>query len=98
MSWFNRKPTKEDMHKADVNTFNSLKIRAEQGDAEAQYLLGMAYTHGKGVPKDYAEALKWISCADSQGHPQARQIIDNGLVVQCGRFDFVIGGKGGQGI
>ena len=32
---------------------------AEQGDADAQYFLGVMYEKGNGVPKDYAEAVKW---------------------------------------
>ena len=36
----------------------SLKERAAQGDAKAQFNLGIMYTRGQGVPQDYAEALK----------------------------------------
>ena len=32
---------------------------AEQGNAFAQFNLGQIYTQGKGVPQDYAEAVKW---------------------------------------
>ena len=32
---------------------------AEAGDAKAQTTLGWMYKEGKGVPQDYAEALKW---------------------------------------
>jgi TPR repeat protein len=30
-------------------------------DAEAQYKLGRSYYNGKGVTKDYKEAVKWIT-------------------------------------
>ena len=33
--------------------------KAEAGDAEAQYNLGVSYYGGKGVAKDYKEAVKW---------------------------------------
>ena len=33
---------------------------AEQGDATAQFNLGIMYENGKGVPKDYKTAVKWI--------------------------------------
>ena len=32
---------------------------AEQGDAEAQYNLGVMYDDGTGVLQDYKEAVKW---------------------------------------
>jgi TPR repeat protein len=32
---------------------------AEQGDAGAQYNLGVMYENGQGVPQDHAEAVKW---------------------------------------
>ena len=31
---------------------------AEQGDADAQYFLGVMYKNGQGVPQDYAESVK----------------------------------------
>ncbi len=41
---------------------------AEQGDAPAQYKLGVIYAHGHGVIQDYAEALKWYRLAAEQGN------------------------------
>ena len=32
---------------------------AAEGDAEAKYRLGYRYQHGKGVPQDLTEALRW---------------------------------------
>lgn len=40
---------------------------AAQGNAIAQYNLGVMYHDGKGVPKDYAEAMKWYRLAANQG-------------------------------
>ncbi len=40
---------------------------AEQGNAKAQYNLGIMYSEGKGVPQDYAEAVKWYRKAAEQG-------------------------------
>ena len=45
---------------------------AEQGDSEAQTDLGMMYHTGDGVPKDYAEAVKWYRKAAEQGHAIAQ--------------------------
>lgn len=41
---------------------------AEAGDAEAQYLLGVCYRDGRGVPQDTAEAVVWYRRAAEQGH------------------------------
>ena len=32
----------------------------EQGNAAAQFFLGLIYDNGQGVPHDYAEAAKWL--------------------------------------
>ena len=32
---------------------------AEKGNPRAQFNLGFMYANGRGVPKNYAEALKW---------------------------------------
>ena len=40
---------------------------ADQGDANAQYNLGLMYQKGKGVPQDYKEAVKWYMLAAEQG-------------------------------
>jgi uncharacterized protein len=45
---------------------------AEQGDAEAQTLLGGIYSYGVGVPQDHAEALKWYRLAANQNFAEAQ--------------------------
>ena len=35
------------------------RVLAEQGDADAQALLGSAYYFGDGVEQDYGEAVHW---------------------------------------
>ena len=45
---------------------------AERGDAEAQNALGRAYETGRGVDKDYGEALVWYRRAADQGHAEAQ--------------------------
>jgi hypothetical protein len=45
---------------------------AEQGDAQAQLLLGVAYlVESEGMTKDTAEAVKWFRKAAEQGDAQA---------------------------
>jgi uncharacterized protein len=41
---------------------------ADQGYAEAQWHLGVAYHGGEGVLKDHKEAVKWYRKAADQGH------------------------------
>ncbi|MFQ5784790.1 MAG: tetratricopeptide repeat protein, partial [Alphaproteobacteria bacterium] len=40
---------------------------ANEGDARAQFNLGVMYDKGEGVPQDYAEAAKWFRKAAEQG-------------------------------
>lgn len=44
---------------------------AERGDSESQYLLGIFYVNGSGVPADRVEALKWLLLASAQDHKEA---------------------------
>ena len=45
---------------------------AEQGDAKAQYNLGVMYENGQGVPQDYKTAVKWFTLAAEQGYDFAQ--------------------------
>jgi TPR repeat protein len=45
---------------------------ADQGDADAQYNLGVMYNNGDGVHQDYAEAMKWHRKAADQGNGNAQ--------------------------
>jgi len=42
-----------------VTALSKIRASAEQGDADAQALLGAMYFNGKGVTQDYKEAVKW---------------------------------------
>jgi hypothetical protein len=44
---------------------------AEQGDADAQYNLGVMYDTGSGVSQDYVEAFAWLNLAAAQGQTGA---------------------------
>jgi TPR repeat protein len=52
--------------------FQEYKAGAEQGDAEAQFNLGYCYDDGRGVEKDYAEAVKWYRKAAAQNFAPAQ--------------------------
>ena len=45
---------------------------AEQGNASAQYNLGIMYDNGDGVIRDYAEAVDWYRKAAEQGYADAQ--------------------------
>src|SRR5438046_2069591 len=45
---------------------------AEQGDAQAQSVMGVLYAYGEGVPQDFAEASKWYRKAADQGNAKAQ--------------------------
>ena len=45
---------------------------AEQGDAGAQFMLGVMYDFGRGVPKDYVQAVIWYRLAADQGDARAQ--------------------------
>jgi hypothetical protein len=49
---------------------------AEAGFAPAQFNLGRLYAAGTGVPKDFAEARKWLEQAERGGIAAARQVLD----------------------
>ena len=46
---------------------------AEQGNADAQFALGMMYTNGEGVLQNDAEAVRWYRRAAATGDENARE-------------------------
>jgi TPR repeat protein len=49
---------------ADISLFISL---AEQGDVNAQWVLGFMYLNGEGIPQNYKQAAYWLTKAAEQG-------------------------------
>ena len=52
---------------AESDELTKLKRSAEQGNAEAQYKLGLMYDIGKEVDQDYQKAFKWYEKSANQG-------------------------------
>ena len=52
--------------------YRGFRVHAEQGDASAQFNLGLMYVNGVRVPQDYAEAVKWYRKAADQGNATAQ--------------------------
>jgi TPR repeat protein len=49
---------------------------ADQGDANAQYILGVFYNNGLGVPQDYVRSYMWLNLAATQGRESAATFRD----------------------
>ncbi len=60
-----------------------LRMAAEQGNADAQHILGVIYQSGQGVPQDNLEAAKWFRKAAEQGNADAQ--FNLGLMNKLGR-------------
>jgi TPR repeat protein len=45
---------------------------AKKGNANVQYLLGVMYRDGQGVPRDHKTAVKWLKLAAEQGDANAQ--------------------------
>ena len=67
---------------------------AERGHAKAQYNLGVMHLFGHGVPKNHAEAVKWLQKAAKKGEIKAQNSL--GFMYQMGqgvRQDYAIAVK-----
>jgi TPR repeat protein len=60
---------------SDSISLEGMRRLAEQGDAAAQYAVGVHYATGQDVPQDYSEALRWFSKAADQGHVSAQAVL-----------------------
>ena len=58
--------------KFDAIELEKLKAQAKNGNMDAQEKLGSMYYEGKGVVKDFMEAVKWTKLAALQGLPLAQ--------------------------
>ncbi len=70
------------------------RLAAEQGDAQAQFQLGVMYDEGQGVAQDFREAVPWYRRAAEQGHALAQNNL--GVVYGKGQGvtqDYVIAHK-----
>ena len=59
------------------------KPLAKQGDAAAQFNLGVMYEKGQGVPQDDKTAVKWYKLAAKQGHANGQSNL--GVMYRDGR-------------
>lgn len=61
----------------NANILNDVRARAEAGDANAQYTLGLAYLNREDVIQNHAnkESFVWLSKAANQGHWAAQHAL-----------------------
>ncbi len=60
-----------------ADSVSDIRTLAEQGDTEAQFVLGTMYRDGQGVEKDLAETLKWWEKAAELGNVDAQFALGN---------------------
>ena len=66
-----------------MKDMKNILAEALNGNADAQYNLGIMYASGLGVTQDYNEAVKWFRLSSGQGNAQAQDIY--GLMYASGR-------------
>ena len=54
----------------------SFALAAQDGNAEAMYLLGKCYQDGTGVERDYAKAEQWMKKASDRGYSGTKAAMD----------------------
>ena len=65
------------MTKDDIEALKWFRKAAEQGNANAQMVLGARYLKGDGVVKDYVEACKWLNLSAAQGNENAKRLLND---------------------
>jgi len=55
-----------------ATAFKELKPLAEQGNPDAQLILGKMYMQGQGVLQDAAQAIQWLKASAEQGNADAQ--------------------------
>ena len=72
-AWADYQVAGDAYNRGDYNTaLKEWRPLAEQGDADAQFNLGVMYDMGLGVPQDYQEAVRWYRRAAEQGNAGAQ--------------------------
>jgi TPR repeat protein len=72
-TWADYKAGEDAYNRGDFATaLREWRPLAEQGDARAQYNLGVLYRKGRGVPQDDVQARQWYEKAAAQGQAKAQ--------------------------
>lgn len=54
---------------------HELQLAAERGDVQSEYLLGLVYANGLGIPISEADARHWLTDAAEKSYPQAARAL-----------------------
>ena len=71
-----------------VSALREFRLSAIQGDARAQYMLGLMHAGGHGTLADHIEAMRWFRRAANQGH--AKSQFELGVMHQRGLNPSII--------
>ena len=63
------------MSEEEVKEYKDFLARAEKGDMESQYLVGVCFSSGQGVQKDEAQSIAWYTKSAAQGFKEAQYAI-----------------------
>ena len=69
-------PQKAEPLLSPAESVEQIRAKAEQGDATAQFNLGVMYRKGQGVQQDYSQAYMWINLAATQGLEKSIKLRD----------------------
>ena len=76
-AWADFKAGVEAYERGDYATaLTEFRPVAQQGDADAQFILGVMYSKGQGVPQDDVQAHMWLSLAAAQSKESYRKSRD----------------------
>jgi len=73
-----------------LTTVSMTAMKAKNGDAEAQWQLGMYYIEGHGVPHNEVEGVRWLRRSAGQGNSVGQFLL--GLSYFNGKIDCLIDG------
>ena len=68
--------TTESLYEQVASMQGDIRANAEQGEVNAQFLLGTMYASGLGVTQDKQQAIFWLRKAADQGSLGAKQYLD----------------------
>jgi TPR repeat protein len=63
----------QDVAQDDAEAIRWFRKAAEQGNALAQFNIGVSYSKGKGVPRDLRQARLWMQKAAAGGNDDAKK-------------------------
>ena len=88
IEYANRQIRNLHLEEVSKNQQDSLFVKANNGNANAQYFIGLRYMHGIGEKKSKNEAIKWFTMSAKQGEMRAMEKLVE-LLTNCGGLFYV---------